>query len=344
VERTDIQTRTLYAELLEQMQILEASRTIADLRGSFSTKTVKGETYVYFQHYIPGGKLNQVYVGKLNEQTEALMHEYAQGKIETEKMRESIIRLSLQIKAGCDIPIDAAMTRVISSMAEAGFFRYGGVLIGTHAYLALGVMLGAHWVRASMSTSDIDLAANRHVAIAVPKLKADIPATIDSLKMGFYPVPAMNLKHPSTTFAIRKSRLRLDILTPKTSDSDAPVYIPRFNCAATPLQYLGYLIEEPIPAILLGTEPVMARVPHPVRYALHKLIVSQLREITSATKKEKDLLQAHQLLTILNEERPDDVSKAWEDIISRGPKWKKLVEAGNSDMERRFGKLEEVNV
>lgn len=334
MERTDIQTRTLYAELLEQMQILDASRTIADLKGSFSTKRIKGETYVYFQHYAPGGKLNQIYVGKQSEQIEALMREHEQGKIETQVMRDNIKRLSQQVRAGCDIPTDAAMTRVIATMAEAGFFRYGGVLIGTHAYLALGVMLGARWVKASMTTFDIDLAAARHVSIAVPELRTDVPAVIDSLKMGFYPVPPMNLKHPSTTFAIRKSSLRLDILTPKTSESDAPVEIPRFNCAAMPLQYLSFLIEDPIPAVLLGTEPVLVAVPQPVRYALHKLIVSQVRDVSKDSKRYKDLMQAHQLLEILNDERPDEVAETWEMVISKGPKWKKYAEAGKAQMNR----------
>ena len=59
----DIQTQTLYAELLEMMQIVEASRTISSLKGSFSTKEVKGEEYVYFRVYNLAGQLEELYIG-----------------------------------------------------------------------------------------------------------------------------------------------------------------------------------------------------------------------------------------------------------------------------------------
>src|SRR6266516_2530650 len=96
----DIQTRTLYAELIDIMQIIEASRTIASLKGSFSIKENKGDEYVYFQAYNPSGQLEQIYIGKRNEQTERLMRDHADGKSNVVEMREKLKRLSLQIQAG----------------------------------------------------------------------------------------------------------------------------------------------------------------------------------------------------------------------------------------------------
>lgn len=337
ISRVDLQTRTLYAELLEMLQLLEASRTIADLKGTFTTKTIRGEQYVYFMHYMPGGKAHGVYVGKKGEQTDALIEQYKEGKTESEEARENVRRLAAQVKAGISIPTDKAMVRVIKALADAAVFRAGAVLVGTHAFMAIGVMLGIRWFPNTMMTMDVDLAAEKAVSVALDPIQADIPAAIESLQMGFFPVPAMNLKHPSTTFAIRKSQLRLDILTPKTSDSDAPVVIPRFNCAAQPLSYLSYLIQDPIPAVLLDTDPVLVNVPQPIRYALHKLIVSQVRDITRTAKSEKDLLQAHQILSVLYEDRPDDILPAWTDLVSRGPRWKRLAEAGLEDMDKKFG-------
>ena len=64
MQRTiDPQTMTLYAELLDQMQMLDASRTTSSLKGSFSFKTIKGEEYVYFDHYTLGGRHQQTYIG-----------------------------------------------------------------------------------------------------------------------------------------------------------------------------------------------------------------------------------------------------------------------------------------
>lgn len=337
IQRVDMQTRTLYAELLEQLQIVEASRTIADLKGTFNIKTIRGKEYVYFAHYLPGGRIHHVYVGKKGEQTDALIQQYEEGKPESKEVRENLQRLSVQVKAGTAIVTDKAMVRVIEALAEAAIFRAGAVIVGTHAFMAIGVMLGIRWFPNTMMTSDVDIAAERTVSVALPTMQADIPATIESLKMGFFPVPAMNMKHPSTTFAIRKSQLRLDLLSPKTSDSDAPVPIPRFNCAAQPLSYLGYLIENPVPAVLLDTDPVLINVPQPARYALHKLIVSQVRDISKAAKSDKDLQQAYQILSVLKEDRPDDIPPAWEDLVSRGPKWGRFAKAGLEDMDRKFG-------
>lgn len=335
----DLQTRTLYSELLEQMQLLDASRTINSLKGSFTIKNIGEESYVYFQHYTPGGKLTQTYIGKRDSNTERLVQEHADGKSDFAEMRENIRRLGTQVAAGLKIRTDRVMARVIRSLADAGVFRNGGVLVGTHAFQATAVMLGVSWNADTMATSDVDVAAEKNVSIAIPQVDSDIPATLESLQMGFFPVPRLSHKEPSTTFAVRKSRMRLDILTPSIGGSESPVFIKRFNCAAMPLNYLGYLIEAFIPAVLPDTEPVLVNIPQPARYAMHKLIVSQVRDISTDAKRAKDLYQAFQMLSLLKEEHPFDLKPAWNDLVSRGPSWKKNAEKGLLEMERRYGKL-----
>jgi len=336
----DIQTQTLYAELIDIMQIIEASRTIASLKGSFSIKEVKGDEYVYFRAYNPSGQLEELYIGPRNDQTEQLMRDHTAGKSDVMEMGEKLKRLSLQIRAGIVMKTDKAMTRVIRSLADAGVFKNGGVLVGTHAFQASGLMLGVMWPPETTRTTDVDLAVERKVAVAIPMIDSDIPAALDSLQMGFFAVPRLNHKDPSTNFAIRNSQLRLDVLTPKTQDSDSPVIIKRFNCAAEPLSYLSYVIENPSVSVLLDTTPVLINIPQPVRYAMHKLIVSQVRDVSSGVKAPKDLYQAHQILSVLQENRPFDIQPAWDNLVGRGPKWKKYAEAGLAAMEKRFGKLE----
>ena len=333
----DIQTQTLYAELLEIMQIVEASRTISNLKGSFSIKADKGAEYIYFQAYNPSGKIVQTFIGPRNEQTEQLIRDHAAGKSAWKEMSEKLKRLSSQVLSGVKMPNDKAMTRVIRSLADTGVFVNNGVLVGTHAFQLSGLSLGVSWSVDSSRTTDIDIAVDRNISIVIPRVDADIPAALESLQMGFYPVPRLNHKEPSTTFAIRKSLLRLDVLTPKTKESDSPVYIKRFNCAAEPLSYLSYLIESPVPAVLLDTNPVLVNIPQPVRYAMHKLIVSQVRDSSSSIKSRKDLYQAHQILTVIKENRPFDIQPAWENLISYGPKWRKYAEAGLGAMETRYG-------
>jgi len=339
MQEIDLQTQTLYAELLDLLQIAEASRNISSLKGSFSIKKVKDEEYVYFRTYNPGGKLEETYIGPLNQQTEQLMSDHNKGKSDAAEMDAKLKRLGLQIQAGVNMPADKAMTRVIRSLADAGVFKNGGILVGTHAFQASGLLLGISWASDSSKTTDIDLAIGRNVSIAVPPINSDIPAVLDSLQMGFYPVPRLSHKEPSTNFAIRKSQLRLDVLTPKTKGSDSPVFIKRFNCAAEPLSYLSYVMESPVQAVLLDAAPVLVSIPQPVRYAMHKLIVSQLRDLSANPKRLKDLYQAHQILLVLQESRPFDIEPAWQDLVRRGPKWKKCAEAGLLAMEKRYGSV-----
>jgi hypothetical protein len=157
--------------------------------------------------------------------------------------------------------------------------------------------------------------------------------------LGFFPIPRLNPKHPSTSFTIRKSPLRIDLLTPRMgSQGEDPVYIPRLKAAAQPLPYLNYLFEDPVRGAVINGEATLVLIPQPIRYALHKLIVSQEREPAMEAKKHKDLWQAFQLLTFFEQERPLDIIPAWIDLISRGPKWHRRAAVGLTMMEGRFGK------
>lgn len=336
----DIQTQTLYAELVDLLQVSEVSRGISSLKGSFALKTNKGEEYVYFRTYTTGGKLEELYIGRRCEQTEQLMRDHLIGKSDTSGINEKLKRLSAQIRAAIKTPADKAMTRVIRALADGGVFRNGGVLVGTHAFLAAGLMLGVNWAADNTMTTDVDLAVDRKITVAIPHIEADVPRVLDSLQMGFFPVPRLNHKEPSTNYAIRNSQLRLDILTPKTTESDSPVFIKRFNCAAEPLSYLSYLIELSVSGVLLDTMPIRINIPQPARYAIHKLIVSQVRDVTQEAKRRKDLYQAFEILSVLEANRPFDIQPAWEDLVRRGPKWRKYGEAGLTAMQKRYGKLD----
>jgi hypothetical protein len=193
----DPQTMTLYAELLDQMQMLDASRTASSLKGSFSFKTIKGEEYVYFDHYALGGRHHQTYIGKRDDRIEDLIRKHAERKADALEMKANIKRLGGQVRTGVNIHINNAMVRVIQSLADAGVFKNGGVLVGTDAFQAIGVMLGIRWPRETMATTDIDVAVDLKVSVAIPEIKTDIPETIESLELGFFPVPPMD---PKKTF------------------------------------------------------------------------------------------------------------------------------------------------
>jgi len=323
------------------METMDVSRTIANLEGSFVAKEVKGQQYIYFEHYLPGGQRKQVYLGKkTSKAVEELMKEYPENKAGIAEMTANVRRLAVQVSVEIEFKTDNASTRVIRSLSDAGVFRSGGVIVDTHAFRSIGLMLGVVWPSGSSATSDIGLAAPRTVTLALPTVAVPIPKAVESVKMGFFQVPALNPKHPSTSFAIRKRQLRLDILTPKTTKSFDPVFIPRFGCAAEPIEYLSYLIESPAHAVLVDANPVLINVPQPARYALHKLIVSQKRDMSKGGKSVKDLEQARQILSVIRDGRPYDLGVAWNDLVRRGPQWRSLAEGGLKEMRKRFGKID----
>lgn len=132
---------------------------------------------------------------------------------------ERSVRLAAQLRAGGVNTTDAPSARVIRGLADAGVFEAGGIMVGTHAFVALGNLLGRKWTSGSLRTQDFDIATSvdRDIDIAVSDLQADLPSTLESLAMGFLPVPALHPKHPSTSFKVRGQSLRVDLLCPVRS-------------------------------------------------------------------------------------------------------------------------------
>lgn len=336
MQRLPLETQTLYADLLEQLTMLEAHRSIGRLPGCFTTKVVKGDTYYYFQYSDPGGVLRQRYVGK---RTTALDNVAARFQAERNRFQSDanhIRRLCAQLRAGGALATDSASGRVLKAFADSGVFRLGGVLVGTQAFTVLGNQLGVRWRHHAIKTQDIDIAGTAELQIAVPDLQADVPRTLEALEMGFLPVPALNPKHPSTSFKVRGAALRVDILTPsRGAVAGSPVLISRFNVAAQPLPYLDYLIAHYEPGAVINGGGVLVNVPNPARFALHKLVVSHSRHVASHGKAGKDLEQAAQIVAVLAEDRPGDLQMAWEDLERRGEGWVKRLMASLKVFARR---------
>ena len=336
-DRLPLETQTLYVELLDHILGLEAQRSVGSLTGSFTSKQVKGETYVYYQASLPGGKTRQFYLGRKSPAVDRLQARFAREHTALAADVARVARMAAQLRAGGAGTTDAASARVLRGLADAGVFAAGGVLVGTHAFMAIGNLLGVKWTSGSLRTQDVDVGSNREVDldVAVPDLQIDIPAALENLQMGFLPVPALDPRHPCTSFKVRGQALRVDLLCPKRGQSDAPIFIPRFNAAAQPLAHLGFLLESPERAVILANTAALVNVPTPARFALHKLLVAQLRPASFAAKAEKDVLQAVQVLAVLVEDRPGDLALAWNALESLGPTVGKAVQRGLAAVDAR---------
>ncbi len=327
MDRLPLEVQTLYAELVDQLSALEAGRALGSAPGSFVTKIVKGQEYCYFQHVDASGRKRQVYLGRRDDALDSLAARYAEHRADLAPDHESIQRLGALLRAGGAGVTDPASARVLKGLADARVFRSGGVLVGTHAFIVIGNLLGVRWTGAGMRTQDVDLAAPRLLEVVAAETPLDLPGAIESLEMGFLPVPGLDPASPSTSFKVRGQSLRVDVLTPARTAAQKPVMIRRFAAAAQPLKYLDYLIEHPVRAAVVGSDPALVFVPDPARFALHKLLVASDRPATETTKRAKDVVQAGQLLDALLEDRPADVALAWGALQERAASWAKKARA-----------------
>lgn len=333
MQRQPLEVQTIFAELFERLGAYEASRAIGHTAGSFVTKTVKGQEYYYFQQVGPGRVKHQTYLGRRDSALDELADRFVQGKVDVASEQRSIERLAALLRAGGAMVTDSASTRVLRALADAGVFHAGGVLVGTHAFIVIGNLLGVCW-DSSLRTQDVDIAAEPRLDVAVPGIHASLPSALDSLEMGFLPVPGLNPKNPSTSFKVRGQSLRVDLLTPTTREQTRPVHLSRFEASAQPLRFLDYLIESSIRAAVVGGGVTAVNVPNPARFALHKLIVAGERRAAMQSKREKDLAQAAQLLVVLSEDRPGDLALAWEDLAGHGKSWTSRVTRSFAALDR----------
>ena len=334
MQRQPLEIQTIYAELLERLAAVEAQRAIGHAQGTFTLKTVKGREYYYFQVSDPGGTKRQIYVGKRDSALDSAVARFESAREDVAAERVSIDRLVSLLRAGGAATADAPTARVLRALADAGVFHQGAVLVGTHAFAVLGNVLGVRWTGGSMRTQDVDLAAGLHMSVAVPASPSDVPRVLEGLEMGFVPAPAFSRSGPSTSFKVRGSSLRVDLLTPARGAATGPVALPGLGASAQALRFLDYVMEGWIAAALIGEGGVQVNVPDPARFALHKLVVAAERPVAMQTKREKDLRQAGQVLEVLFEDRAGDVNAAWRALVAHGQGLAKRVGDSLSGLER----------
>jgi hypothetical protein len=319
VQPLSLQTQTIFAELAERMAAREAGRSISHLSGFFTQKQVRDGQYWYFKTSIPGRGQHEYYLGAETPALRRLIEAHRAGRPSEELDGAEVNRLCAMLRAAGANCLDSVAARIIGALADSGLFRLGGVLIGTYAFLVLGNVLGVRW-GAVARTEDVDIAAATSLGIALPPLEANLPSILESLQMGFLPIPALDRREPSMSYKVRGKDLRVDFLTPAMGKQRIkPVPIPRLGISATPLEMLDYLIESPTATVAVNGGATYVNVPDPARLALHKLVVADRRLVAQHSKSAKDREQAILLLSHLSIDRAGDIERAIERARQKFP-------------------------
>lgn len=323
--------QTAYAQVFDAAHAADLARTVADLPGTFARKQVKGRIYWYYQFMDVSGRKRQVYVGPENERVLALIERRAAGGA-----GPALQALARSAVALGHAPMLARHFKVVQRLADYGFFRAGGVLVGTHAFLTLGNMLGVRWSD-GLRTQDVDFAhAGKALTIALPTdIEIDTHAALESLQMGLLPIEHADGGTGATWLDPRDPDFQIDFLTPLHRGGNAQYLHPQLGISLQPIKFMEYLLQDVQQAASLAESGVaVVNVPAPARYALHKLIVAGERPASRIAKSNKDIQQAAALLSWLREQAGWLVEEAWDDLVARGPGWRSRVKRGLDALAR----------
>lgn len=335
--------QTAYAELYELVQIAETARSPAFVTGTVAYKTIKGARYAYWAFKELDGRKREYYLGPAGPAIDAIERARSSGAPALDAVAR---QAAAALAQGCTATPPKHF-RIVKRLSEYQFFRAGGLLVGTHAFLALGNQLGVAW-GSGTRTLDLDFAhaePGGNVAVALPAdLHANAHDALTSLEHGFLPALGGSKGMASLYVSAREPDLRVDFITPARRRQE--VFAPELGVALSPLKFLDYLIERPGQAVLLDrADAVLVNLPDPARYGLHKLIVAHERG-TRHPKHGKDIAQALALIDWHLRRAPHALADAWEDLAARGAGWVKRARAslalapeGQAEVVARFERL-----
>jgi hypothetical protein len=313
-----LSAQTAYAELFEQTRTLELTNALACLVGSFHKLTRKGQDYWYFAYRELGQKVRMAYVGPDDKRVRVLVERFRRNRRDKPLAPMAQVALGL----GC-VPTAPKHFRIVRRLAECGLFRAGGVLIGTHAFLALGNLLGVRWQEGA-STLDVDFAhAGRNISVALPAdLHLIVHGALESLEMGLLPLTEFSGKAGAQYRNPEDQELRLDFVTSATRGGRT-VVMPELNLALEPLRFMEFLLQGTTQGCVIGRAGAcVVNLPAPERYAVHKLILYGERPVAERAKAAKDLLQAAGLADHFVQTGQARVfNTAWRDALGRGRGW-----------------------
>jgi hypothetical protein len=137
---------------------------------------------------------------------------------------------------------------------------------------------------------------------------------LKSSGISFFEVPRLSKGKPGTSFKeAGSSFFQVDLLVPSSTSEIKTVSVPELKAHATALPYLKYLLGGSQETSIIAREGCcLVRLPTPERFALHKLMVSQLR--SNGSKAVKDIAQASVLCAVLSERHPGALEEAGKAI------------------------------
>jgi hypothetical protein len=335
MESNDIAIRTLFAEFQESVFKRFALERDVSGEWTFISKQIKGKKYWYQQCYVDGKSTQKYYLPSTPENDKAVLKKREDLSGKNALIKKLLVdeqKRSAMLKRGGVPGLDHLASSVVSTLSENFLTYKGGVLVGSHAFQAYSGMFGTTFEKNSLRTLDIDIACENSVTAYSAK-PLNVGELLKNVEKSFKYVPSLSNKYPPSSF-VGPSGIRVDIITPLRGKPRGMVKIKNIvDAVAVPLRFLDFLIKDPVDAVLIGVKGgIPVTVPHPARYAIHKLIISSQRPVSESAKSAKDIVQAEQMILICAKEQPYELRGVFNEAIKQGPKWKRCIEKGMSNI------------
>jgi hypothetical protein len=313
--------QSAYHDLLHLLK----DEAVSDIVGT-PTRRERGGRVYWYDRYRIGDAIRERYIGEDSEGLRVRLARHRQlkaNRVGRSRTRATLVRL---LRSEGVNGLDASTGKLLAALAKAGLFRLGGELVGTQAFRLyegeLGIRLPAD---ETAMTADIDVASFTRLSMALGDTAE--PSLAQVLHdFDFQGVPSLE-GHKVWKWRQTSGETYVEFLTASFEEREGLVDLPALRLQAQALHHLNYLIAEPIEAAAAYRDGILIHIPRPERFAVHKLIVADRRQGAERQKARKDLLQAELLCRVLAEDRPFDLVEAYEDAMSRGPRWRERIDA-----------------
>ena len=187
----------LFSELAQRS--MDASFASSyDTSGRFVSAQVKGRRYWYFDTSDAEGRRKRSYVGPMDD-------EEITKRVETFRELKDDIRdrrkiVSALVNQAVFPKPDRLTGDVVQAIADAGFFRMRGVLVGTVAYQTYSSVLGVHLPDTAMMTRDANFDQFHSISVAIDDAMPPTLEVLQKVDKSFSPVPHISGNPVSTQF------------------------------------------------------------------------------------------------------------------------------------------------
>jgi hypothetical protein len=320
LQRHSSAAHAAYHDLLRSLQ----DDAVSNIRGK-PTRLVRGSRRYWYDSYRVGSAVRQTYIGEDTEELRADIARINDIKAREAERRSQRSRLIRILRAEGFLGVDGGIGSLTARLAKAGVFRLGGTLVGAVAFRLYEGELGLRYgFDDAAQTNDIDIASFERLSLALDDAASE-PLQKVLGEFAFDPVPTLE-RDAVWRWRQTRSDTLVEFLTPSFEEDEGLRPLPALGVHAQSLHFLNYLIAEPVKAAVPYRSGVLVQIPRPERFAIHKLIIAdRRREGAESLKAVKDRRQAVFLIEALAEDRPEDLREAYEDAMSRGPRWRERL-------------------